>query len=611
MRYELVKGKSSKFWEIEIAGKGVAVEWGRIGTDGRRLEKTFPTPEAARAAHDKLVREKLREGYVLTGGRAAVAPHAAARRGALQSFFLHVSHHQFEVEDAEHQFQTYTFETPEIGIETKEHGAVVHLRRAAGEIPIVVEVRSEPPADPDWPSHLVSEGSFDCPTGKLAVASPETSDPILVPVPKGTLRVQVRQAELDTSDYDGGFGADHYRVSIWPGEKSKTRRLSAVKIAGDESKVLRPTLRLDDVGALLKSKDPTDRCHAAVESLRVLRTGDARALASLTRAATDASPVVRAVVASALGVAGDEERAKVLALLDGLASDESGHVRVRVPEALARAGGAAAAARMLRAISGKDRALADAAAGLLWLVAKDLDAGELVRILNSGASEARRAALKAIQRMDGASDRAAFAPVSAAVRALVKDKDLEVRKLAATLVEKLGAPLDDLLKLARSPTAKIRESAARSLGETRDPAAYSALVKLIADKDPGVQREAAAGLGLLGDKRAVPILVKQLVDGTYNLNWYAARGLASLGGAKAVAALFRYGRQADADEKFDYIGREATERLGAMLDAAAGRGGDGASADIDVGDARKHARAMAASADARLRERGEALLEHL
>ncbi|HXU04523.1 MAG TPA: HEAT repeat domain-containing protein [Polyangia bacterium] len=547
--------------------------------DGRRLQKT-------------------------AGSRPAPAA------SALQSFFLHVSHHQFEVEDAEHQFQSYTFEASENGIETLAYGAVVHLRRAACEIPIVVEVRSDPPPDPAWQFHLVSEGSFECPTGKLAVASPESSGPILVPVPRGALRIQVRQAELDTSEYDGGFGADHYRVVVWPGAACETRLLSSVKISGDD--VLRPKLRLGDVAALLRSKDPTDRCHAAVESLRHLRAGDAKAFALLARAAKDASPAVRACVASALGVAGDQQVENVLPLLDGLASDKSENVRRRVPEAFAQLGGRAGASRMVRAIAGKDATLATQAASLLWIVLDDLDVRDLVPILQSKTAERRLAALKAIRKIGGSGDWAALAPLSGAVGALLKDKNLEVRKRAAEVVEKLGAPLDALLKLARSPTNKIRESAARSVGESKNVAAYDALVRLLADRHVGVQREAAVALGCIGDKRAVPLLAKKLEDGTYNLNWYAARGLAGLGGSRAVAALFRYARRADADEKFDYIGREATERLGAMLDAAAtGEEVDGASGDIDVGGARKLARAMAASSDERLSERGRALLEHL
>ena len=287
-------------------------------------------------------------------------------------------------------------------------------------------------------------------------------------------------------------------------------------------------------------------------------------------------------------------------------------MRIRVPEALSRLGGTAAAARMLKAIAGKDAALAGRGGE------PALDAGGGHRcprpdpILKSPSPETRLAALTAIQGIGGAGKWSTVAATGDAVRALLKDKNLPVRKLAAQLVEKLGAPLDALLKMARSPTTKMRESAARALGETRDPGVYAPLLKLIADKDVGVRREAAAGLGVLGDRKAVPILARQLQDGTYNLNWYAARGLARLGGSEAVATLFRYVEQADADEKFASIAREATEALGEMLDVAGGEPReDGVSGDIDLADAAKRARKLAASKDERLRERGLALLEHL
>ncbi len=62
-RFELVDGKSSKFWEVDTEGKDVIVRFGKIGTNGQTQTKSFPTPEKAKTEHHNLVKEKTRKGY--------------------------------------------------------------------------------------------------------------------------------------------------------------------------------------------------------------------------------------------------------------------------------------------------------------------------------------------------------------------------------------------------------------------------------------------------------------------------------------------------------------------------------------------------------------------
>ena len=62
-RYEFKEGSSSKFWEIEVGGKALTTKWGRIGTAGQTLTKSFKDEAAARKEHDKLVAEKTKKGY--------------------------------------------------------------------------------------------------------------------------------------------------------------------------------------------------------------------------------------------------------------------------------------------------------------------------------------------------------------------------------------------------------------------------------------------------------------------------------------------------------------------------------------------------------------------
>lgn len=61
-RYEFVEGSSSKFWEITLAGESFTVVFGRIGSAGQSQSKSFPSAAAAKAEHDKLVREKTKKG---------------------------------------------------------------------------------------------------------------------------------------------------------------------------------------------------------------------------------------------------------------------------------------------------------------------------------------------------------------------------------------------------------------------------------------------------------------------------------------------------------------------------------------------------------------------
>ena len=77
-RFELVEGKSAKFWQGEVSGTTFIVEYGRLGTGGQRKEKDFGDEGAARRELEKKITEKLREGYSeVVAGAAAAAPKGA------------------------------------------------------------------------------------------------------------------------------------------------------------------------------------------------------------------------------------------------------------------------------------------------------------------------------------------------------------------------------------------------------------------------------------------------------------------------------------------------------------------------------------------------------
>lgn len=68
--FEMKEGSSDKFWEITLDGTSHTVRFGRVGTDGQTKTKDYGTVAAAKAAYDKLVKEKTGKGYKEVTGAA-------------------------------------------------------------------------------------------------------------------------------------------------------------------------------------------------------------------------------------------------------------------------------------------------------------------------------------------------------------------------------------------------------------------------------------------------------------------------------------------------------------------------------------------------------------
>jgi len=71
--FQCSDAKSHKFWTIDVRGNRFTVTFGKVGGAGRSQTKTFPTPEKARAAADKLIADKTAKGYVETTPKAAAS----------------------------------------------------------------------------------------------------------------------------------------------------------------------------------------------------------------------------------------------------------------------------------------------------------------------------------------------------------------------------------------------------------------------------------------------------------------------------------------------------------------------------------------------------------
>ncbi len=78
-RYEFSEGTSSKFWEINLAGKSFTTTYGKIGTDGQTTIKQFNSDADAKKEYEKLIAEKTKKGYVSAGGKKAAAKATPAK----------------------------------------------------------------------------------------------------------------------------------------------------------------------------------------------------------------------------------------------------------------------------------------------------------------------------------------------------------------------------------------------------------------------------------------------------------------------------------------------------------------------------------------------------
>lgn len=61
--FELIDGKSAKFWEVSLDDCTVTVRYGRTGTNGQTRTKEFPDASAAQVHVEKLIHEKTGKGY--------------------------------------------------------------------------------------------------------------------------------------------------------------------------------------------------------------------------------------------------------------------------------------------------------------------------------------------------------------------------------------------------------------------------------------------------------------------------------------------------------------------------------------------------------------------
>ncbi|MEM9190400.1 MAG: SMI1/KNR4 family protein [Myxococcota bacterium] len=84
---EFRKGSSAKFWRVAVKGSRQVVRYGRVGTEGRELEKSFASPAQAKAAAQKLAETKRKKGYVDAESSSSNSPRTlkAAKKSPKKS----------------------------------------------------------------------------------------------------------------------------------------------------------------------------------------------------------------------------------------------------------------------------------------------------------------------------------------------------------------------------------------------------------------------------------------------------------------------------------------------------------------------------------------------
>ena len=96
---------------------------------------------------------------------------------------------------------------------------------------------------------------------------------------------------------------------------------------------------------------------------------------------------------------------------------------------------------------------------------------------------------------------------------LFNDNMMEVQAEAVQAMASLGNKVvPQLLTSLKDKRWRVREQAAKTLGEIRDPQAVQGLIIVCRDRDGAVKSAAAEALGKIGDPRAVPTLIKLFKD---------------------------------------------------------------------------------------------------
>jgi hypothetical protein len=242
---------------------------------------------------------------------------------------VHVDQHVLQFKDAETKLEGIWTNDP-FGDDNKGLGVaegsiwMTDFSRAAGKVPILVEVHSKPPAGDDLDDYDgVIEGTLALPSGQISIEN-ESGRQAAVKVPPGTYGVRVHYAGKDTCRYDYSDGAEHARLVLFASPAGTVKILKPIENTDDPVREYRGKRTEEDLIKMLDAQSTSHRCVAAIALLRLGHLD--RVLNALA-----SSPVaVKRVATSGLWFAGEKAQPQLAVF----ARDEDGDIRTRAAQSL-------------------------------------------------------------------------------------------------------------------------------------------------------------------------------------------------------------------------------------------------------------------------------------
>ena len=121
---------------------------------------------------------------------------------------------------------------------------------------------------------------------------------------------------------------------------------------------------------------------------------------------------------------------------------------------------------------------------------------------------------------------------------LFNDTMMEVQGETVNAVSSMGTSVvPSLIPCLKDERWRVREQAAKTLGNLKDPQAVQGLIIACRDRDGAVKSSAAEALGKIGDPKAVPTLIKLFKDTSKIVRETAGTALVHIGDSSVDALL--------------------------------------------------------------------------
>jgi HEAT repeat protein len=279
---------------------------------------------------------------------------------------------------------------------------------------------------------------------------------------------QVRTSAAEALGRIGDRQASEALVKALKDSSNYVRTAAAVALSqtGGENATLALIEALKDTDRLVRS--------AAAESLG--RSNDLRGVRPLIEALGDPDQFVRTNAAYSLGRLGD--RQAVEPLMDAVHLDDS-RVKNRAIDSLGAIADKRALPILIDTLQDKDRIARSNSVIALGKIGDKRAVDPLIQSLADPDSNTRKVTVEALTKLN---DERAFDPI---VNLIKTDNDQGVKASAINSLAKLNPTkaIDPLLEVFQGKSLELRNLAAIALGQTHQPAALKAILKLMSQVD--------------------------------------------------------------------------------------------------------------------------------